>query len=193
MALVPENGGLHEQRGIFLKDMVTILKGQNADSKLAADKEQEEISEYIRALELRPQESSPLWAATYAMLELGEGDSALSIARTIRALRPDSLDARTAYLVSLEKVIYRDARGSERKDREREAETLLNEVLQASPDKGQLYALWSALVENHDETNLHRVAVAGRRLFPTDDLFRAGKSTTKTGSTPVRSMPSDGN
>jgi tetratricopeptide (TPR) repeat protein len=99
---VPENGGLHEQRAIFLMHLVAMMKKHGTESPLISAKETEEVTEYTRALEMRPTEPSPLWGAVYAQLDLGKGEDAVDLARTITLLQPDSKAAATAYIVALE-------------------------------------------------------------------------------------------
>ena len=80
---VPENGGLHEQRAILLEHLVTIMKEHGKAPKDIRKKESEEVTEYTRALELRPGEDSPLWGAVYAQIDLGNSEAAVDLARTI--------------------------------------------------------------------------------------------------------------
>ncbi len=113
---VQKNGGLHEQRAILLEHVVTIMKEQGKAPKDIRKKESEEATEYTRALELRPGDS-PLWGAVYAQIDLGNGEAAVDLARTITVLQPDCTAANAAYIVALERAIKSP---SEEPEREKE-------------------------------------------------------------------------
>ena len=164
----PENGGLHEQRAILLMHLVTIMKKQGKGSQDIRAKQGEEVKEYTRALELRPTEDSPLWGAVYAQIDLGNGEDAVDLARTITLLQPDSKAASTAYIVALERAIK--IRWKE-PEREKEVEDRLKLLLQSNPDESQLLAVWDALIRNNNREGLHPVATAAKRLFPENFTF----------------------
>ncbi|MCU1248271.1 MAG: hypothetical protein JWQ49_1300 [Edaphobacter sp.] len=169
---VPENGGLHEQRAILLMHLVTIMKKQGKGSQDIRAKESEEAKEYTRALELRPQEDSALWGAVYAQIDLGNGEDAVDLARTITLLQPDSKTASTAYIVALERAIK--APGKEPK-REHEVEDRLKRLLQSNPDESQVLAVWDALMTNNDREGLDLVVAGTKRLFPENFAFEERK------------------
>ncbi len=139
---VPENGGLHEQRAIFLMHLVDMMKKHGIEAPLISAKETEEVAEYTRALEMRPTEPSPLWGAIYAQLDLGKGEDAVDLARVITLLQPDSKAAVTAYIVALEGAMSVSGKQPER---EKEVEVRLKQLLQSKIEQTQLQALWSCL------------------------------------------------
>jgi hypothetical protein len=111
---VPENGGLHEQRAILLMHLVDRMKKQGKASEDIRKTESEEVEEYTRAHEFRPTEDSALWGAVYAQIDLGNGEDAVDLARTITLLRPDSKAASAAYIVAMELAIKTPGREPER-------------------------------------------------------------------------------
>jgi tetratricopeptide (TPR) repeat protein len=165
---VPENGGLHEQRAIFLMDLVAMMKKHGTESAVISAKEKEEVTEYTRALELRPIEPSPLWGAVYAQLDLGNGEEAVDLARTITLLQPDSRAANVAYLVALEGAIRISGKATER---EKEVETRLQQLLPSNIEQTQLQALWHAFRTNNFQEGLDLVAGEAKRRFPSDSTF----------------------
>jgi tetratricopeptide (TPR) repeat protein len=165
---VPENGGLHEQRAILLMHLVTIMTKQGKESPDDIRKtENEEVKEYTRALELRPTESSPLWGAVYAQIDLGNAEGAVDLARTITLLQP-SQAASTAYIVALERAIKTPGKEPER---EKEVGDRLEQLLQSNPDQSQLLAVWDAFKKNNDRKGLDLVAAEGRQRFPENATF----------------------
>ncbi len=168
---VPENGGLHEQRAIFLKHLVDLMKKHNMESRLISAKETEEVAEYTRALELRPTEPAPLWGAVYAQLDLGKGEDAVDLARIITLLQPDSKAATTAYIIALEGAM--SVSGKESK-REKEVEVRLKQLLQSKIEQTQLQALWHAFEKNNYQEGLDLVAAEGKLRFPADSTFDKG-------------------
>jgi hypothetical protein len=97
----PENGGLYEQRSIFLQRKIMIAGKQELPGDLIAEMKKEENDGFRRALELSPRNDSPLWGAVYGLLDRHENESALELAHTILLLQPDSLRAEVAYTVAL--------------------------------------------------------------------------------------------
>lgn len=170
---VPENGGLHEQRAIFLLHLVSILKGRNKESPEISEKENEELQEYFRALELRPTEPSPLWGAVNAEIDLGNAEEAVHLARTISLLQPNSTAAGTAYIYALELAVKYPEKEPER---EQEVEARLQQLLQAKPDQSQLHALWYAFKKNNHRRGLILIAADAKRRFPAGPSFDERKS-----------------
>jgi tetratricopeptide (TPR) repeat protein len=168
---VPENGGLHEQRAIFLMHLVAMMKKHDIEAPLISAKETEEVLEYTRALELRPTESSPLWGAVYAQLDLGKSEDAVDLARIITLLQPDSKAAATAYIVALEGAMSVSGKQPER---EKEVEVRLKQLLQSKIEQTQLQALWHAFEKNNYQKGLDLVAAEGKRRFPADSTFDKG-------------------
>jgi tetratricopeptide (TPR) repeat protein len=168
---VPENGGLHEQRAIFLMHLVAMMKRHDIEAPLISAKETEEVLEYTRALELRPTESSPLWGAVYAQLDLGKSEDAVDLARIITLLQPDSKAATTAYVVALEEAVSVSGKQPER---EKEVEVRLKQLLQSKIEQTQLQALWHAFEKNNYQEGLDLVAAEGKRRFPADSTFDKG-------------------
>jgi tetratricopeptide (TPR) repeat protein len=173
---VPENGGLYEQRAIFLKHLVDLMKKQAKQSPAIYAKETEEVQEYTRALELRPTEASPLWGAVYAQLDLGHAEEAVDLARTITLLQPDSKAASTAYIVALEGAIKISQKEPER---EKEVELRLKQLLSSQIEQTQLQALWHAFKETNYQEGLDLVGAEGKRRFPADVTF--GESRPSNG------------
>ena len=138
---VPENAGLHEQRAISLMHLVAMMKKHGTESASDLRKGNGRSAEYTRALELRPAESSPLWGAIYAQLDLGNAEDAVHLARTITLLQPDSKAASTAYIVALEGSHqgFRKSIG-----KEKEVEDRLRQLLPLKIEQTQLRALWHA-------------------------------------------------
>jgi tetratricopeptide (TPR) repeat protein len=160
---VPENGGLHEQRAIFLKHLVAMMKKHDIEAPLISAKKTEEVVEYTRALELRPTEPAPLWGAVYAQLELGKGEDAVDLARIITLLQPDSKAAATAYIVALEGAMSVSGKEPER---EKEVEVRLRHLLQSTIEQTQLQALWHAFEKNNYQEGLDLVAAKENGAFP---------------------------
>jgi hypothetical protein len=169
---LPENGGLHEQRAIFLKHLVDMMREHDVKSPLISAKETEEVVEYTRALELRPTEPAPLWGAVYAQLDLGKGENAVDLARIITLLQPDSKAAATAYIIALEGAMR--VSGKEPK-REKEVEVRLKQLLQSKIEQTQLQALWRAFEKNNYQEGLDLVGAEGRLRFPADSTFDKGQ------------------
>ena len=165
---VPENGGLHEQRGIFLMHLVVMLKKQGVASQLISATETEEVVEYTRALEMRPTEPSPLWAAVYAQLDLGKDEDAVDLARVITLLQPDSKAAATAYIVALEEAMNISGK---RPERQKEVELRLKQLLLSKAEQTQLQALWSTFDRNNYQEGLDLVGAEAKRRFPSDATF----------------------
>jgi tetratricopeptide (TPR) repeat protein len=165
---VPENGGLHEQRAIFLMHLVAMMKKHDIESALISAKETEEVVEYTRALELRPTEPSPLWGAVYAQLDLGKAEDAVDLARIITLLQPDSKAAGTAYVVALEGAMTVSGKEPERG---KEVEVRLKQLLLSKIEQTQLQALWHAFEKNNYQEGLDLVAAEGKRRFPADPTF----------------------
>ena len=165
---VPENGGLHEQRAIFLMHLVDMMKRHNIESPLISAKETEEVVEYTRALELRPTEPAPLWGAVYAQLHLGKGEDAVELARIITLLQPDSKAATTAYIVAIEGAMSVSGKDPER---EKEVGIRLKQLLQTNIEQTQLQALWCAFEKNNYKEGLALVGAQGKRRFPADSTF----------------------
>jgi tetratricopeptide (TPR) repeat protein len=165
---VPENGGLYEQRAIFLMHLVDLMKKHDKGSPAISAKETEEVQDYTRALELRPTEPSPLWGAVYAQLDLGNAEEAVDLARTITLLQLNSKAARTVYIVALEGAIRISGKEPER---EKEVEVRLKELLPSKIEQTQLQALWHAFKENNYREGLDLVAAEGKRRFPADSTF----------------------
>ena len=173
---VPENAGLYEQRAIFLMDLVSLMKKQGEESAAISAKETEEVQEYTKALEMRPTESSPLWGAVYAQLDLGNAEAAVDLARTMTLLQPDSKAASTAYIVALEgaiKVAQKDP------EREKEVEARLKQLLASQIEQTQLQALWHAFKETNYQEGLDLVGAEGKRRFPADPTFTENRSSVE--------------
>jgi tetratricopeptide (TPR) repeat protein len=170
---VPENGGLYEQRAIFLMHLVDLMKKQNKGSPAISVKETEEVQDYTRALELRPTETSPLWGAVYAQIDLGNAEEAVDLARTITLLQPDSKAASTAYIVALAGAI----KSSQNEPEQKEVEVRLKQLLPLKIEQTQLQALWHAFEDNNYQEGLNLVGVEGKRRFPTDSTFAESKSS----------------
>jgi tetratricopeptide (TPR) repeat protein len=168
---VPENGGLHEQRAVFLMHLVDMMKKHGMDAQSISAKETEEVSEYTRALEMRPTEPSPLWGAVYAQIDLGKGEDAMDLARVITLLLPDSKAAATAYIVALEGAMSVSGRQPER---EKEVEVRLKQLLPLKIEQTQLQALWTAFEKNNYQEGLDLVAAEGKLRFPADSTFSQG-------------------
>lgn len=164
---VPENGGLHEQRGILLQDLVSVMKKRHEPSPDGEKIEREEIGEYIRALELRPTERSPLWAAIFAQIDVGDAGDAVDLARTITLLHP-SPAASAAYIYALEHAINSPGKQTAI---EREVEDRLGRFLQSNPDESQLLTVWDALKANNHRKALDLIAADGKRRFPENSTF----------------------
>ena len=98
----PNNAGLYEQRAILYMHLVAIMNKPGVPSPEARRKEEEELKDYTRALEMRPSQVSLLWGAVYAQLDLHQGEDAIVLARTINLLEPGSTAAAIAYIVALE-------------------------------------------------------------------------------------------
>ncbi len=173
---VPENGGLYEQRAIFLMHLVAIMKKNDKELAGIAAKETEEVQEYTRALELRPTEPSPLWGAVYAQLDLGQAEEAVDLARTITLLEPESKAANTAYIVALEGAMQTSANAPER---EKEIELRLKQLLPTKIEQTQLQALWHAFKENNYQEGLDLVGPEAKRRFPADSTFSESKPPFK--------------
>jgi len=173
---VPENGGLHEQRAILLMNLATIMRKQAKGSAAIRDTELEEVREYTRALELRPEQDSALWGAVYADINLGNNEDAIDLARTISLLRPDSKAVGAAYVVALARAIKTPWNEPER---ENEMQYQLKRFLESKPDQkveeSQLAAIWDALVLNNDREGLELVETASKRLFPQSSFFQERK------------------
>jgi tetratricopeptide (TPR) repeat protein len=176
---VPENGGLYEQRAIFLMHLVALMKKHDKESPAISAKETEEVRDYTSALELRPTEPSPLWGAVYAQLDLGNAEEALDLARTITLLQPDSKAASTAYLVALEGSMR--ALGKE-PEREKEVEVRLKQLLASKIEQTQLQALWHAFKESNYKEGLDLVGAEGKQRFPADSTFAGSRPSVKFGS-----------
>jgi tetratricopeptide (TPR) repeat protein len=183
---VPENGGLHEQRAIFLMNLVTILKKYNKESPAILVKETEEVEEYTRALELRPAEASPLWGAIYAQLDLGNGEDAVNLARTITLLQPDSKTASAAYIFALEGTIRVTGKDPER---EKEVELRLKQLLQSEIEQTELQTLWHAFKTKDYQEGLDLVAAEAKRRFPLDSTFEESRVSVELGSAAAPPFP----
>jgi hypothetical protein len=173
---VPENGGLYEQRAIFLMHLVTLMKKHDKGSPAISDKETDEVQDYTRALELRPTETSPLWGAVYAQLDLGNAEEAVDLARTITLLQPDSKAASTAYIVALEGAIKASQKEPERA---KEVEVRLKQLLSSKIEQTELQALWHAFKEKNYQEGLDLVGAEGKRRFPADSTFAESKSSVE--------------
>jgi hypothetical protein len=165
---VQENGGLHEQRAILLKDLVAIMRMQHKGTKEIADTEIDEVKEYIRALQSRPGQDSALWGAVYAQIDLRNYDDAIDLARTITLLQPDSKAARAAYIVALGRAIRTSWKEQEK---EKELENRLARFLESNPDEFQLLTICDALMVNNDREALGLAAAEAKRLFPENSVF----------------------
>jgi hypothetical protein len=165
---VPENGGLHEQRAILLEHLVEIMKEQRKAPEDIRKKESEEVTEYTRALELRPWEDSPLWGAVYAQIDLHNSEAAVDLARTITVLQPGCTAANAAYIVALERAIK--SPGDE-PEREKEVGDRLGPFLESNPEKSELLAVLDALLSNKDREHVDLVVAEGKRRFPEDSGF----------------------
>jgi tetratricopeptide (TPR) repeat protein len=169
---VPENAGLHEQRAILLMHLVTIMKAQHKGSQEITDREIDEAKEYTRALELRPQEDSPLWGAVYAQIDLGHSEAAVDLARTITLLQPGCTAANAAYIVALERTIQ--SPGHEPK-KEKEVVDRLKELLKSKPEESELLAVLDAFLTNNDYKHADLLVAEGKRRFPGDSAFEERK------------------
>jgi tetratricopeptide (TPR) repeat protein len=169
---VPENAGLHEQRAILLMHLVTIMKTQGKGSQEIRDKEIEEAKEYTRALELRPEEDSPLWGAVYAQIDLGNGEAAVDLARTIALLEPGCTAANAAYLVALERTIKFPGHEPEK---EKEVGERLQGLLKSNPEESELLAVLDAFLTNDDHKHADLLVAEGKRRFPGDSAFAERK------------------
>jgi hypothetical protein len=110
--------------------------------------------------------------AIYAQIDLGNGEGAVDLARTISLLRPDSKAASTAYIVALERAIKTRWKEPERA---KEVEDRLKLLLQSNPDEFQLLAVWDAFMTNNDREGLDLVATAAKRLLPENSTFEERK------------------
>jgi tetratricopeptide (TPR) repeat protein len=173
---VPENGGLHEQRAIFLMHLVTMMKKYNKESPAISVIETEEVEEYTRALELLPAEPSPLWGAVYAQLDLGNGEAAVDLARTITLLQPGSKAASAAYIVALEGAIRVPGKEPER---EKEVKARLNQFLRSESEQTQLQALWHVFKTKNYQEGLDLVAAEGKRRYPSDPTFEKSRPSVE--------------
>jgi hypothetical protein len=154
---------------------VAFEKADNKDPQVIRANEMEEVAEFKRALELRPTETSPLWAAVYALFDLNRDEDATDLAKTITLLQPDSTAANSAYVFALASAITVPGNEPERKT---EVETHLKPLLEEA-DNIQLQTLWYAFKKNLDPQSLSQVATVGKRRFPNDPTFRDGSPTSK--------------
>ena len=97
----PDNGGLYEQRSIFLQRKVMIAGKQGVPGFLISEMKKKETDGFRRALELSPRNDSPLWGAVYGLLDRHENEGALELAHTVLLLQPESSTAEAAYTVAL--------------------------------------------------------------------------------------------
>ena len=175
---VPENGGLHEQKAMLLNHLATIMKTRGDDPQSIREKEEEEVEEEVRALELKPSEASPLWGAVYAQLDLGRTGEAVQLARTISLLVPQSAAANMASIIALEgdmKVSGKDPAAI------LEVESRLKPLLNLDLGVIQLQTLLHACDASGDVQALELIAREGRRRFPETPDFRLSHASGRLG------------
>ena len=157
-------------------NLATIMRKQAKGSAAIRDTELEEVTEYTRALELRPEQDSALWGAVYADINLGNNEDAIDLARTISLLRPDSEAVGAAYVVALARAIKTPWNEPER---EKEMQYQLKLLLESKPDQkveqSQLAAIKEVLVLNNNREGLELVENASKRLFPQSSFFQERK------------------
>ena len=92
----PENGGLYEQRSVFLERLVELEEKQNMDPEEVARLKKKETDGFRQALELWPSNISPLWAAVYGLLNRHDYQGETDLAYAAMLLQPKSTTARVA-------------------------------------------------------------------------------------------------
>jgi Flp pilus assembly protein TadD len=97
----PENGGLYEQRSVFLERLVALEVKQKMDPEEVARLKKKETDGFRQALELWPTNISPLWAAVYGLLDRNDHQGATDLAHAAMLLRPESTTANVAYTFAL--------------------------------------------------------------------------------------------
>src|ERR1035441_8470545 len=152
----PGNGGLYEQRSIFLQRQVKISERQKLSSDLIAKMEIEETDGFRRALELSPKNNSPLWGAVYGLLDRRENDVAVEVAHTIMLLEPESTTAEVAYTVALAQVGDKD-----------EAKRYLPPLLDKA-SQTELEALWHSFETSGNFEVRGQIADAAKKRFNQD-------------------------
>jgi hypothetical protein len=172
---VPNNAGLYVQRAILYMDLVAIMNKANAPSFETRKKEEEELKDYILALEMQPWQASPLWGAVLAQLHLHQDEDAIALATTITLLEPGSNDARLAYIVAVEGAQSDGLEGAP----EKEVEAPLNTLLQSNLGDSQLQTLYYAFQKNNNRKGMDLVAAEGKRRFPSDPTFDGQKPSGK--------------
>jgi tetratricopeptide (TPR) repeat protein len=165
---VPGNAGLYEQRAVLSVDRVTIMKNRNKSLAEIQAKQEEEVKDYLTALEMRPNQPGPLWGAVYSSLDLHRAQDAVALAKTIALLQPDSNVAAVAYNIAFE--------GSKKErpvtETDQELETRLKTVLQTKPDEGQMLALFFAFQNSNNQKAMDMVVADGKVRFPKDATFQ---------------------
>jgi tetratricopeptide (TPR) repeat protein len=157
--MAPENGGLYEQRSIFLQHQVLIGQQEGRRADLIATLKRDETDGFRRALELKPGNISPLWGAVYGLLDRHEAGKAIELAHTIMLLQPNSTTAEVAYVFSLEEAgLHKDA-----------TENLARVLDKAS--ETELPTLWHCFRDTGDSKSAKLIAAAVKRRFPHDVAF----------------------
>jgi Flp pilus assembly protein TadD len=152
----PENGGLYEQRAVFLQRLVTLEEEQNMDPKIVTKLENEETDGFRKALELSPSNVSPLWGALYGLLDRHDNQDAMDLAQATMLLQPDSTTAKVAYAV----VLARAGRADE-------ATKYLPLVL-AKATEAELQALWSGFQAAGNSGSLSQIEAVREKRFPAE-------------------------
>jgi Flp pilus assembly protein TadD len=181
----PNNAGLYEQRAILYMHLVAIMNKPAVPSLEARRKEEEELKDYTRALEMRPSQVSLLWGAVYAQLDLHQGEDAIVLSRTINLLEPGSTAAGIAYIVALEGAQSEGLVGAP----EKEVEARLNTLLQSNLNDSQLQTLYWACQKNNNRKGIDLVATEGKRRFPSDPTFQGQKPSGKLQNSVPPALP----
>ena len=172
----PEDGGVREQHAVVLQGLVSLGKEEHKDPALLGKLKAEEGDEFTRALELRPEQTSPLWGAAYVLLDEAREQDALELGRMIALLQPQSMDAKLAYILTLDGEMKRE--GVRPAALEQEMEVPLAEVLKTATDS-QLKQAGYIVRRQEDTRTLARIADVGRARFGwAADVFATAEQTS---------------
>ena len=152
----PENGGLYEQRSMFLSRLSALAPYQHDKPIDIADLQYQMTDGFKLALELNPTNSSPLWAAVYGLLARHQNQDAMDLARTIMLLQPDCTTAEVAYIVALAVSGHSN-----------EANQLLPAVLEKA-DQSELQALWNNFQSAGNSEGLKLIGETGKKRLNQD-------------------------
>jgi hypothetical protein len=176
---VPENGGLYEQRSVFLERLVKLEEKQNMAPEEVAMLKKKETDGFRQALELWPTNISPLWAAVYGLLDRNDHQGAMDLAHATMLLQPDSTTAKVAYTVALAHAGQAD-----------EAATNLSPLLEAA-SQSELEALRCGFQIAGDSKSQSQIEQVWKRRFPQSSLnqepSQAGRSDASAPKPSARS------